>query len=60
MAHLDAPVVADAAGDLGCAGLLRGQVGHPEDAFQSDLAGGHDPSAARDLDGLRRVGTRSR
>lgn len=52
---LDAPVAADAAGDLGCVGLLRGQVGHPVDAFQGDLAGGDDPSAAHDLDGLHRV-----
>jgi hypothetical protein len=36
---LDAPVVADAAGGLGCLCLLRGQVGHPVGAFQGDLAG---------------------
>lgn len=31
---LDVPVVADAAGDLGCLSLFRGQVGHAVDAFR--------------------------
>lgn len=44
------PVAADAAGDLGCVGLLRGQVGHPVDAFQGGLVGGGHPSAAHDLE----------
>ncbi|MGC0344046.1 hypothetical protein RKD20_009080 [Streptomyces sp. SLBN-8D4] len=52
---LDSPAVTDAAGEVGCVGLLRGQVGHPVDAFQGDLAGGVDPLAAHDLDGLHRV-----